>query len=346
MTDSNNLGTNVIWGPGDNYQQRLATANVDFVKQFYNTSKANIAPRFGFAWDPTGKGKMSVRGGYGMSYDHIYSLKIGGYGSNPPLVGSATLGPQFGTSFTYTLGNPTAPNFGYPVDAALKLGLNSQNGIPGARVALSAVTPNLSIPYVHNWFFGVQREIIRHLVVEVNYTGSAGHHSTRYLQCQPLCRRPARQYLSTGSIPASEPFAWSKPRLTPFITAPISALRREFQNGFLVQGAYTFGKSIGEIDDGSVSNNFMDANNHRLDRSAASFDVRQQLSILAVWQMPFFKSGAASAKLVLGGWQLSGTTILQTGMPFTVTNGAAWPKGDFNADGTNLDRPNAPSSRW
>lgn len=31
-------------------------------------------------------------------------------------------------------------------------------------------------------------------------------------------------------------------------------------------------------------------------------------------------------------------------MPFNVTNGAAWPKGDFNADGSNLDRPDAPGA--
>jgi len=38
----------------------------------------------------------------------------------------------------------------------------------------------------------------------------------------------------------------------------------------MLQGAYTVGKAIGEIDDGSVSNNFMDANNHRIDRGATN----------------------------------------------------------------------------
>ena len=66
--------------------------------------------------------------------------------------------------------------------------------------------------------------------------------------------------------------------------------------------------------------------------------------------MPFFRNSNAWARYAVGGWQLSGTTILQTGMPFNITNGAAWPKGDFNADGSNLDRPNAPmtplSANW
>jgi len=121
-------------------------------------------------------------------------------------------------------------------------------------------------------------------------------------------------------------------------------IRRSFQNGFLLQGAYTYGKAIGEIDDGSVSNNFMDANNHRIDRSVASFDVRQQLSIVGVWQMPFWKSSNHWAAHIVRGWQLSGTSILQTGMPFSITNSAAFPRGDYNADNSGLDRPNAPAS--
>ena len=45
---------------------------------------------------------------------------------------------------------------------------------------------------------------------------------------------------------------------------------------------------------------------------------------------------------MLGGWQLGGFSIFQSGNPLTVLTTAAYPRGDFNADGTAGDRPNAP----
>ena len=71
-------------------------------------------------------------------------------------------------------------------------------------------------------------------------------------------------------------------------------------------------------------------------------------------RIPFQPRGVAGA--ILGGWQLGGVLIAQTGSPFTVfcgrgfvpvRNAAGAIVGnngcDYNADGTNFDRPNAPS---
>ena len=43
-----------------------------------------------------------------------------------------------------------------------------------------------------------------------------------------------------------------------------------------------------------------------------------------------------------GGWQLAGYGIFDNGMPFSVSSTGAYPNGDYNADGTTGDRPNAP----
>ena len=49
--------------------------------------------------------------------------------------------------------------------------------------------------------------------------------------------------------------------------------------------------------------------------------------------------------MLFGGWQLSGSMIMQTGMPLNVTSTAPYPKGNWNADGTTgADRPNNPAA--
>ena len=111
------------------------------------TDNNNLGPRLGFAWDPKGDGKMSVRGGYGLSYDRLMNLPAENYRNSPPLRATVVLGQFFGTpQFTYSLGDPSKPYLGYPVDPALQVGLDSRNGVIGARVALTTVDPNLRNP--------------------------------------------------------------------------------------------------------------------------------------------------------------------------------------------------------
>ena len=103
---------------------------------------------------------MAVRGGYGLAFDRLMNLPTENYRHSPPLRASVVLGQFFGTpQFTYSLGDPSKPYLGYPVDPALQVGLDPRNGVIGARVNLTTVDPDLISPVVHNWFAGVQREL-------------------------------------------------------------------------------------------------------------------------------------------------------------------------------------------
>jgi hypothetical protein len=62
-----------------------------------------------------------------------------------------------------------------------------------------------------------------------------------------------------------------------------------------------------------------------------------------VWELPFLRKAQGPLGQAFGGWQLSGMGLFQSGFPLTVMN-SAYPAGDYNADGTAGDRPNAPAS--
>ena len=121
------------------------------------------------------------------------------------------------------------------------------------------------------------------------------------------------------------------------------AVRRSFSKGFTFQGSYTYGKVLtdAEVEQGTTS--YYDANNRNLDRSLASFDVRHRVAFSGVWELPFLRNCRSIACRTVGGWQLSGYGVLESGLPMTVLTSGAYPNGDYNADGTNADRPNAPA---
>jgi hypothetical protein len=335
-----------LLGPGSNIFQQVASGSVQFVDQLAPNRNFDWGPRLGFAWDPTGKGTMAVRGGYGMSFDRASAILGAEVYISPATV---NLGPQLGNSFVYSLGSTACkgdgrqggvgscpPYLGYPVDAAAQAGLNPVGGINGARISVSGTDAGATSPYVHNWFLGVQREIARNTVLELNYLGSAGHHLS---SGQNYNRYTGDLVQHNGVFTGLNPYFGSvsiaQTGANSIFSGGTIVVRRAFSRGLNLQGSYTFGRAI------SDTSTLMDVTNRRLDRGLTSFDTAQKLVIVGVWAMPFFKGKSWSYR-VLGGWELSGSTILQSGTPLTVGCSGSYPKCDYNADGAGGDRPNAP----
>jgi hypothetical protein len=342
IREVNGILRNIVFAPGANYAERLARAKVDIVEQFFHPDNNDLAPRLGFAWNPDGRGRTAIRGGYGIAYDRLFHTPVLNVRDNPPLRGDATLGTQFGTDVKYTLGDVTKPFLGYPLDPALALGLNEFNGIRGARVAVRTVDPNLRTSYVHNWFLGVQRDLGGGWVAEGNYMGTAGHKLYNAANVNRV-----RGDLLDGRIDAIHP-AFSSIEMIESSSNSIyhggtAVLRKTMSRGFAVQGAYTFGKAITDADDLVNLAQYVDIANRRMERSVAGFDVPQKLALTGLWEIPFLRQRNDITGRLLGGWQLCGFAILQKGNPISVVTNAAWPRGDYNADGANNDRPNAPA---
>jgi hypothetical protein len=83
--------------------------------------------------------------------------------------------------------------------------------------------------------------------------------------------------------------------------------------------AYSYSHSIDDSSDRSDTT-IMNAFNVAANRASSNFDQRHNLSISYVYSLPFFR-GTGLAHNILGGWQVSGITVAQSGQPFTVTNG-------------------------
>ena len=119
--------------------------------------------------------------------------------------------------------------------------------------------------------------------------------------------------------------------------------KRRFWRGLTLQGSYTFSKTIDDTDTLTNIATYEDSHNRALDRGLAGFNVANRLSINGIWELPFLRSQHGPVAQALGGWQLSGMAIFQSGFPMSVAN-SAYPAGDYNADGTAGDRPNAPAA--
>ncbi len=199
------------------------------------------------------------------------------------------------------------------------------------------------MPYAHNWFLGVQRNLVSGIVVDANYLGSAG----RSLHNAYNINRYVGD-LVDGRLDGFNP-SFSTIN---FITSTSQSsyhgatvqVKRTFHRGFMAQGAYTIGRAMDDADAAVGATNYQDAANTQADRAVAGYDATHKVSLVGLWELQFFTQRSGPVRAIFGGWQFAGYAILQSGSPLNVTNGAQYPRGDFNADGNAGDRPNTPSS--
>jgi len=360
-SEAHDLLTNLILGPGSDIFEQIRTGTVGKVDQVVPDDWNNFAPRLGFSWDPWSNGKVAVRGGYGMAYERLFNNSITNIRFNPPFYSFAVANPanvasQARIPIAYGPMNPDGTFRNEPItitgenhNIGVQSGLNIVGNIIGWNPAFGTSQQSLRVPdpntkdaYAHNWFVGVQTELIWNLVVEANYLGNVGRHLGRLVDYNTI-----RGDLFDGRLDRLNPGFGGINFRAMLARSEYHGLQlqvnKRLSRGFTAQVSYTFGKAMDSGSDVQVGALPVDARALDLEWAVSDFDVRHRFVMNWLWELPFLKDAGGLTGALLGGWQVNGITALQSGFPFTVNTSAAYPTGDYNGDGVNNDRPNTPS---
>jgi len=304
--------TNFILDSGPLYGTFLEARNAAQAgrgRALAGTDFNNFAPRIGLAFQAARR--TVVRSAFGVFYGRDENIGVGRRLTNNP--------PHF--IQRQFISDQVTPNIvlasGFPADALdPKLVVNPvANSFPN----------DSPLPYVLQWNLNVQQELPGQLLFQIGYTGSGAH--KLYFPLNVNTPPPG-----AGNIDARRPirgvagvFLYA-PLFNSSYHALLGKVERRFSKGFSVLASYTWGHSI----DGGASNNDQadpgpqDPRNLKIHRGNSNFDIRHRFVLSGVWELPFgrgraYLAGNPVLGALAGGWQLSGITSAQTGLPQSAT---------------------------
>ncbi len=293
----------------------------------------NYGPRVGFAYDVAGDQKTVLRGGMGMFYERIQGNDVYNMGPNPPFSNNpkASFVQLSNPNINYQSGQvATAPTF------------------PSGFTSLAY--SDYKIPVAIQYSFGIQRQITQASVLNVAYVGSKDYHQpdVRNINTLPV-DSPQRLAVCGGNCGLSTNANPDQYRIFPGFSniseteaasnSSYNSLQLSYNwrnnSGLSLQGAYTWSHELDYTsgDTNQLSNPF----DRSYDYASGDLDRRHTAVFSYVYDLPFFAHSQGFVHAAFGGWELSGITIFQSGLPLNPTLG----KDNLGLGGGTTSRPNA-----
>lgn len=323
---------------------------------------SNFAPRFGFAWQPLSGGKLVVRGGVGIFYNRVgLDSVVHAYEQGYPYAATYDFAAGSSRWLNATLAKPypaislvcmpSDPNCNADFGLGFAPRFSNWTGNPATSTdsgLSSPYDPAVHTPLVREYSLGIQYEFAPQWVLNLGYAGSSGinlldynHNHNQALLATPT--NSLSSFCTGGSSPICNTAGnanWRVPYLG-YAPAGLQAtdfngysnynslqvtVQHQFGHGLSMQAAYTWDKNLSDI----FFSNTANINNALAMGSQygpVSFDRPQRFVVNYSYDLPFGKGSNAFEKRLLGGWNISGITIAQSGDPLTfisTANGAAY----------------------
>jgi hypothetical protein len=272
-----------------------------------------LAPRFGFSYDLTGKNNLIIRGGFGIFYDRTQGNLVFDQVQNPPNNVSNVL------------------NLGRLQDL-------TPNNVLLSPPTLRALQPNAKLPMNYAFNLGIQYKLPFDAVLDVSYVGSLGRHLPQFrninavpygaaflAQNQDTTRNLAVGIPGSNALPADllAPYQGFNNNNIVYIeyieksnyNSMQTSINRRFSRGLLLQMSYTWSKALGAYSDDQTFAR-IDGNNSFF-YGPQNFDRRHNLSFNWVYELPKLTHNKFLG-YAANNWQLSGIYRYQSGAPYSI----------------------------